>query len=143
VAAPPTAGDTHDVTGPTYADEARARWGRTEAFRQSQRRAAGYTRADWVEIKRQSATVEARIAAAMREGWSPDSNVAMDFAEAHRELLSRWFYDCSPELHRALGSMYVEDERFVQHYEERAPGLAAYLCAAIHANADRSETTGI
>lgn len=126
------------MTRSAYADEARARWGHTEAFRESQRRAARYTPAEWAEIKRDSDALEARVAAAMVEGWPPGSVIAMDLAQAHRELLSRWFYDCSPDLHRVLGSMYVEDERFARHYDDRAPGLAAYLCAAIHANADRS-----
>jgi len=75
----------------------------------------------------------------MIEGWPSDSAIAMDLAEAHRDLLSRWFYDCSPELHCALGAMYVDDPRFTAHYDDRAPGLAAYLCGAIRANADRFE----
>lgn len=131
------------MTRPAYADEARARWGHTDAFRESQRRAARYTPADWEEIKRQTAAFEGQVAAAMLEGFAPDSLTAMGLAEAHRALLSRWFYDCSTDLHRSLGTMYVEDERFTAHYDERAPGLAAYLCAAIHANADRIETNGI
>lgn len=131
------------VRRPAYADEARARWGQTEAFRQSQRRAAGYTASDWEQISRESSAVEARLAAAMIEGWPSDSSIAMDLAETHRDLLSRWFYDCSPELHCALGSMYVEDERFTRHYEQRATGLASYLCEAIHANAARSGDAAI
>ena len=79
----------------------------------------------------------------MLEGWPPDSTMAMDLAEAHRALLTRWFYDCSPQLHCALGSMYVDDDRFTEHYEQRATGLAAYLCDAIHANAERHEPKGI
>lgn len=134
---------TQVVTQPTYADEARTRWGHTAAFRESQRRAARYSPADWEEIKRQTSAVEARIAAAMLEGWPPDGVIAMDLAQEHRELLSRWFYECSTELHCTLGSMYVDDERFTQHYEQRAPGLASYLCRAIHANAARSGISGI
>ena len=128
------------MTRPDYAAEARTRWGHTEAFRQSQRRAATYTISDWEQIKQQTDRLEARVAAAMREGWPPDSTIAMDLAEEHRELLSRWFYECSTDLHRSLGGMYVDDERFAEHYEVRAPGLASYLCAAIHANADRIDT---
>lgn len=79
----------------------------------------------------------------MLEGWPPDSTIAMDLAEEHRDLLTRWFYDCSPTLHCALGSMYVEDERFTQHYEQRASGLASYLCDAIHANAERRGDVGV
>jgi hypothetical protein len=131
------------VTRPAYANEARARWGHTEAFRESQRRAASYAPSDWEEIKRQTDALESRFAAALIEGWPPDSVIAMGLAEAHRDLLSRWFYDCSPELHCALGSMYVEDSRFTVHYDERAPGLATYLCDAIHANADRFDDEGV
>ena len=33
--------------------------------------------------------------------------------------------------------MYVADPRFTKTYEDLAPGLAAYVRDAIHANADR------
>ncbi len=36
-----------------------------------------------------------------------------------------------------LGEMYVADPRFTAHYEERAEGLAQYVCDAISANAER------
>ena len=65
------------------------------------------------------------------------SGEAMDAAEAHREHITRWFYDCSYEVHRGLGEMYVADERFGANYEALAPGLTSYLRDAIVANADR------
>ena len=34
-----------------------------------------------------------------------------------------------------LADMYLADERFTAYYENIAPGLAAYLHEAIHANA--------
>ena len=37
----------------------------------------------------------------------------------------------------ALPFPVYKDERFAAHYDEKSPGLAAYLRAAIHANADR------
>jgi hypothetical protein len=36
--------------------------------------------------------------------------------------------------------MYRSDPRFAAHYEARAAGLVAYVCAAIAANADRAGT---
>ena len=41
------------------------------------------------------------------------------------------------EVHTALADMYVADARFTAHYERRAPGLAQYVCAAVHAAAAR------
>jgi hypothetical protein len=61
----------------------------------------------------------------------------MDIAEKHRQQITRNFYDCPPDMHAGLGRMYVEDERFTAHYEQRAPGLAQYVSTAVQANAAR------
>jgi MerR family transcriptional regulator, thiopeptide resistance regulator len=120
-----------------YEAEAEERWGETEAYEQSQRRTASYTKEDWARIKAEGEDVEQRFAAALRAGVPADSEEAMDLAEAHRQQISRNFYDCPPEMHAGLGRMYVEDERFTAHYEERAAGLAEYVNTAIQANARR------
>jgi hypothetical protein len=63
----------------------------------------------------------------------------MSAAEAHREYISRWFYECTYEIHRGLTEMYVSDERFRSNYDATAPGLAAFIRDAAHANASRAE----
>ena len=98
-----------------YEREAEERWGDTEAWAQSQRRTAAYTKEDWVAIKAEADDVERRFAEAMRAGVPADSEPAMDVAEEHRQHISRWFYDCPPAMHAGLGRMYVEDERFTAH----------------------------
>lgn len=123
-----------------YAAEAEQRWGRTAAFRESQRRAATYGPADWARIRAEADDIEERLALTMRAGWSATSAPATALAEEHRCHLSRWFYSCSPDLHRALAELYVADARFAAHYDQRAPGLADYLHDAINANADRGDS---
>jgi DNA-binding transcriptional MerR regulator len=120
-----------------YEREAEERWGDTEAWTQSQRRTAAYTKEDWVRIKQEGEDVEVRFAAALQAGVPADSEQAMDIAEEHRQQISRNFYDCPPGMHAGLGRMYVEDERFTAHYENRAAGLAQYVSTAIQANAAR------
>ncbi len=61
----------------------------------------------------------------------------MDAAEAHRLHIHERFYDLSHDFHRGLGDMYVADPRFTKTYDDLAPGLAAYVRDAIHANAER------
>jgi hypothetical protein len=73
----------------------------------------------------------------MHAGTAADSVAAMDAAEAHRQHISRWFYECTYEIHVGLGEMYVVDPRFRATYEKVAPGLAEYLRDAIVANAAR------
>jgi MerR family transcriptional regulator, thiopeptide resistance regulator len=120
-----------------YDTEAEERWGQTDAYKESRRRTSSYTKDDWLRIKEEGADVERRFAEALRSGAAPDSAQAMDVAEEHRQHISRWFYDCPPEMHAGLGRMYVEDERFTAHYEQVAPGLAQYVSAAVQANAAR------
>jgi DNA-binding transcriptional MerR regulator len=128
-----------DKVGGEWADEAAERWGETETYRESQRRASHYTKADWVAIKAEADAGLQAFSNAMRSGSPADGDAAMALAEEHRRYLSRWFYDCSYELHRGLAQMYVADPRFTQTYDVVAPGLAQYVHDAILANADRAE----
>jgi DNA-binding transcriptional MerR regulator len=123
-----------------HAEEAEQRWGETEAYRQSQRRVAAYTKEDWQQLKAEEEEVRARLAAAFAAGLAPDSEEAMAAAEAHRQHISRWFYECTYDIHRGLTDMYVSDERFRSNYDATAPGLAKYIREAAHANASRAET---
>jgi MerR family transcriptional regulator, thiopeptide resistance regulator len=127
-----------DFDPESHAVEAEGRWGGTETYAESQRRVARYTKADWDRMKAESAACLEPLVAAMRAGMPADSGVAMDAAEEHRQHISRWFYDCTYEIHRGLGQLYVDDPRFTATYDGIAPGLAAYLRDAIVANAGRN-----
>jgi len=122
-----------------YAEEAEQRWGETEAYKESQRRVSKYKKEDWQQLKAEEKELRARLAAALEAGLAPDSEEAMDAAEAHRRHISRWFYECTYEIHRGLTEMYVSDERFRSHYDAQTPGLASFIRKAAHANADRAE----
>jgi DNA-binding transcriptional MerR regulator len=120
-----------------YEAEVAERWGETEAYAQSRRRTSSYGKQDWLRVTAEGADVEARFAAALREGVPADSEPAMDLAEEHRQQITRNFYDCPPAMRAGLGRMYVADERFTAHYEQIAPGLAQYVSTAVQANAAR------
>jgi len=125
-----------------YAAEAERRWGGTEAYRESQRRAGSYSKQDWLRIRADTEQLYRRLAGALAGGVPPGSPAAMDLAEEHRGQISRWFYDCPYELHRGLGEMYVTDHRFTENIDRYAAGLARYLSDAIAANADRAGSAG-
>jgi DNA-binding transcriptional MerR regulator len=124
-----------------YEDEARERWGDTDAYKESRRRTKSYTKDDWLRIKAELDAVEAEFAASMTAGTAPDSPGAMALAERARLGIDQAFYPCSHEMHANLGRMYVSDSRFAKHYDDRAAGLAHYVCDAILANAEAHGTT--
>ncbi len=121
-----------------YQEEAKERWGETEAYKESMRRSKQYTRADWARIKAEGEAVETRLAELFVAGRSPEDATSMDAAEAHRLHMDRWFYPVSHTMHVGLARMYTADPRFKEHYDKRAPGLAAFVEAAVLANAKRA-----
>jgi DNA-binding transcriptional MerR regulator len=121
-----------------HAAEAQERWGDTDAYRESSRRAGTYTKQDWAKFKAASQAVNDRLAQAMKSGLSADTAEAMDAVEAHRLLINDWFYPCTTEMHVGLAEMYIADPRFTANYEAIAPGLAQYVHDAILANAGRA-----
>ncbi|GAA3872614.1 MerR family transcriptional regulator [Streptomyces sp. NPDC003631] len=120
-----------------HAEEAERRWGGTEQYAESQRRVARYTKDDWKRMQAEVASWGERYVALMAEGEEPSGERAMDMAEEHRQHISNWFYECSYDIHRGLGGMYVSDERFKEFYDSMRPGLAEHLRDAITANAAR------
>jgi DNA-binding transcriptional MerR regulator len=118
-----------------YADEARERWGHTEAYRESERRARRYSKDDWARIKGEMEDIHRGMAELLASGRGSHDPAALALAERHRQHISQWFYPCGHDMHVALGEMYVADPRFTETYERVQPGLAQYMRDAIKANA--------
>ena len=118
-----------------HAAEAEERWGETDAYRESQRRVARYSKADWERIKADGKAAVDQLVAAMQAGKPADSAEAMAGAEAHRRQIDDWFYPCPSAMHVGLAEMYLADPRFTATYEKITPGLAQYVHDAIKANA--------
>lgn len=121
-----------------WADEARERWGDTDAYKESARRTKEYGKEQWAAIKAELEGIEARMAELLAAGAAPESQEAMALAEEARLHIHRWFYPCSPGMHAGLAEMYTADARFRAHYDDRAPGLAGFVATAIKANAARA-----
>lgn len=117
-----------------YQAEAEQRWGTTDAWKQSQQRTAKLSKQDWITIKQEAEALEADFATAMQNGVKPGSLQANTLAERHRSGINT-FYDCDHSMQVCLAEMYVADDRFRAHYDDRAPGLAQYVRDVIGANA--------
>ena len=124
-----------------YEDEARQRWG-GPAFEESIRRTKAYTKADWDQIKEEGGEVLRHMTALMDAGRPPaDPEVQQWIARHHRQINDR-FYQCSAEVYRGLGDMYVDDPRFTAFYDKVKPGLATFMREAMRVYADSMEAGG-
>lgn len=116
-----------------YEAEVQERWGDTEAYRQSAERTKRYGKAEWEQIKAEMAENDAAFIALMDAGVPSDSPEAMELAEAKRQHISKWFYDCPVEFYVNMAAIWVNDPRFTKNIDKARPGLAAYQYAAVQA----------
>lgn len=124
----------------SYATEAQLKWQDSAGQKESMARAAAHTKEDWRQLMGEAAAWRAELLAAVDEQEPADGERAMDLAEEHRLHIARWFTTCPPDMHRRIADDFAADPRafaLVVPPSQQRPGLAAYLCRAVHANAAR------
>jgi len=117
----------------SFQEEAQARWGDTEQFRQSTERTSKYSKEDFRAAKIDQEAATELFVYAFGNSLAVDSEKSQAAVVAHRQAISKWFYECSVEMQKNLARMYIEDPRFKQYYDGRARGLAQYVHDAIMA----------
>jgi len=116
-----------------YGEEARERWGNTEAWKQSQEKTASYGKADWARISRETQEVFSGFAKLAGEGAAPGCPEANALVRQWQKAITRNFYDCTDGIILGLASMYEADDRFAKNIDKAGEGTAAFMTAAIRA----------
>lgn len=111
-----------------YSEEAKRRWGNTEAYKQSQERVKNMSKEDREKIKKEGEDLMKEIASSMDKGAA--SPEVQKLITKHYDSL-RNFYEPTLEMYKGLGEMYVADGRFTAYFEKFAPGLAVFMKEAI------------
>lgn len=114
-----------------YAAEAEARWGKTEAYQESARRANGRTPAEEAHITEEADEI-IRGFSTMLDRAADDATVQAQ-VERWRQHISQYYYDCTPVILGCLGEMYSADERFTANLDRFADGTAQLMTEAIRA----------
>jgi len=116
-----------------HEQEAKERWGDTDAYKQSTSRTSKYTKADFAAAKVDQEAATEKFVIAFGNSYAVKSEQAQEAVAAHRAAISKWFYECSVEMQKNLALMYIEDHRFKAYYDGRVRGLAQYVHDAIMA----------
>jgi len=114
-----------------YEEEVRERWEDTDAYRQSKSKTSKYSKEDFEAAKVDQEAATELFVYAFGNSLPIDSSKAQEAVTAHREAITKWFYDCSIDMQKNLALMYIEDPRFKEYYDGRARGLAQYVHDAI------------
>jgi len=114
-----------------YAQEAKARWGHTDACKESEKRTAKYGKAEWQEIEGGMRKLFDAFAE-IRELPAEDARV-QELVKAWQQYITDHFYACTDEILAGLGQMYVCDGRFKQNIDQSGEGTAECMSRAIAA----------
>ncbi len=122
----------------TYEEEAREKWGDTEAYKQSQERVKKMSKEELAQAAADADRIMLEIAEYMKEGLPPESEKVQSLIARHYHHL-RTFYEPNLQIYRGLADMYVSDERFRSHYEKIGKGLAEFIQSAMVAYCNTME----
>lgn len=117
-----------------YAEEARKRWGETEAYREFERKGGARNDTERAYAAEGLMRVFDTFGELLRQGESESGEKAISTACALKNYISANFYNCTNEILDGLGEMYVQDERFKANIDERCgKGTAQFARSAISA----------
>jgi len=113
-----------------YGKEVRARYGE-QAAAASVQAVKGMTQSQYNESERLRIALEKTLLAAFHTG-DPAGTFAQEACDLHRHWLRIFYPGYNKDYHRALGEMYVSDDRFRANYDKIAPGCTEFLRDAIN-----------
>ena len=114
-----------------YEDEAKQRWGGTDAYKESQAKTAGYSKDKWNDVLAGMNGVFAEFAECKKCGESADSDAAQRLVKKLQDYITANFYHCTDDILAGLGQMYVCDERFKNNIDKNGEGTAEFVAEAI------------
>lgn len=117
-----------------YAEEVRQKYGDSSAYKESMKKTAKYSKDDWAVIMKKFDEIYKKVIEHMDKGPA-DRDVQIVIAELRQHITDN-YYNCTPEIFRGLGDLYVEDERFTANIDKNKPGLAKFLREAMHIYCD-------
>lgn len=116
-----------------FENEAKARWGKTEAWAISRKRTAKYTEDDWSAYREENDAVCKSLANLMAQGLDAEAPEVQRQVRAYSDIVDRWFYPCGAEQIGGLAAMYEADKRFRDSFDAYGDGLSMFVIRAFKA----------
>ncbi|MBQ9058351.1 MAG: MerR family transcriptional regulator [Atopobiaceae bacterium] len=115
----------------TYQQEAKERWGQTEAYSQYEEKAKGASQAELSALGEGMNNIMAEFATCMSTGNASNSAEAQELVLSLQSYITEHYYDCTNQILAGLGQMYVCDERFKRSIDAHGDGTAEFISEAI------------
>ena len=114
-----------------YKNEARERWGDTDAYLEHEKKTKNYTKEKWAEINDGLMAMFAEFAECKNAGLATNAPEVQSLVVKLQEYITQSYYTCTNEILAGLGQMYVADERFKKNIDKYGEGTAEFVAEAI------------
>ena len=111
-------------------DEAKLRWGNTDAYAESEKKTSGYSAEKWNEVNTGLSAVLAEFSS-IKDCTSPENDAAQLLVKKLQSYITDNFYTCTNEILAGLGQLYVADDRFKANIDKNGAGTAEFISEAI------------
>lgn len=113
-----------------YAEEVRERWGSTKAYEESMQKMKGKTAQETEAAAGKMMELFAEIGAL--RGCRPEDEKVQEKIRELQDFITENYYNCTDEILRGLGQMYVCDERMKRNIDKAGgEGTAEFVSRAI------------
>ncbi len=114
-----------------YEQEAKERWGQTEAYQEYARRNEGFSPAERERRGQGLDAIFEAFAQCLKEEAAPHSEQAQELVKKLQDYITENHYTCTDKMLGLLGQMYVADGRFRTNINKHGEGTAEFIFAAI------------
>ena len=114
-----------------YENEARSRWGNTDAYREYEQKTKNYTKEKCAEANDGMMAIFTEFAACNHRGSDADSNEAQALVAKLQAHITANYYTCTDEILAGLGKMYIADERFKKNIDKYGEETTEFVSKAI------------
>ena len=113
-----------------YAAEAKAKWGKTEAYKEFEKKSAGQSKE---KQKFDGDALMAKFAEISKlRHLSPEAPEVQEAVAGIQAFITEHYYNCTKQIFAGLGQMYVADDRFRQNIDAAGgEGTAEFVSRAI------------
>lgn len=111
-----------------YAKEAQELYGK-KIVDETLKRTTKYSKDEWKSITKTQEAIYQTLIEGMSHG--PDDPQVQQAVASWQKYITDNFYDCTLEILRGLGDLYVHDERFTATIDKYKPGLSTFFRSAI------------
>lgn len=119
-----------------YKEETKKRYGKSDAYRESQGKTSKYSKNDWENIMQEAGAIYEELYKLMDK--DPSDEKVQELIEKWRNHITTNFYNCTIEIFRGLALMYVGDERFTKNIDKYGEGLAKFMSDAMNIYCDNN-----